>query len=153
MDSFGVDHIATKISPGNCAGRPESSALRNKLFPDGVAGLSKREATRVFHANKLYGNTCEIFAYCCKNGLPASVENPARSWMWETTFGGSLRTTLLSPLHVWVESEKWTNFVHSFAQMKQVSALCDDRHTHLPWGFNEAVRVWNSLVFSSLWKG
>ena len=201
MDSFGVDHIATKITKSPsvkldlvqddqlsllwgfiqdpfCAGvhlappcgtssrareialegRKAPRPLRNKLSPDGVAGLSEKEAIRVFHANKLYGVTAEIFAYCCKNGIPASVENPARSWMWETTFWREI-TDHLSFFETFCHHcmygsnrKKWTKFVHSFAQMKHVSALCDGRHTHLPWGFNEAGKFSTSDETAYPWK-
>ena len=139
-------------------GRKAPRPLRNETFPDGLPSLQGSEKDRVFQANRLYYITGAIFGRCTQLGVPASVENPARSWMWETSFwlDGVGATTFYETCchHCMYGSnrKKWTKFVHNFVELSGVSALCDGTHEHLPWGFSHDGNFSTSEETAYPWK-
>ena len=63
---------------------PDPKPLRSEKWPNGLPHLVGKDLLRVKSANQLYDITAKIYKYCCANGILATVENPARSFMWLT---------------------------------------------------------------------
>ena len=65
---------------------PDPKPLRSKVRPDGLPSLAGIDLQRVLSANALYKLSAEIFQWCTLHGVLCSLENPARSYMWDTSF-------------------------------------------------------------------
>ena len=65
-------------------GVKEPQPLRSPLFPHGLPHLSGSDLTRVSTANAVYKNIASILELATLNGAYVSVENPARSYVWQT---------------------------------------------------------------------
>ena len=63
---------------------PDPKPLRSEKWPNGLPHLVGKDLLRVKLANQLYDISSQIYEYCCANGILATVENPARSYMWLT---------------------------------------------------------------------
>ena len=75
--------------------------------PLGLPHLGPNERKRVEIANELFRYTCQLFAFCVKRGVLATMENPRGSYLWVYSFFAGVTTDLLvvcnrfSSLHVW----------------------------------------------------
>lgn len=67
-------------------GRYNPPILRTDNSPDGLPNLSPLHAAKVASANLLYKRTQELCRHCIQHGVFFSIENPARSPMWDTTY-------------------------------------------------------------------
>ena len=63
---------------------PDPRPLRSPNFPDGIPGLGGLARAKVLAANTLYRLTAQVLDYCVVNDIPISVENPLRSYFWDT---------------------------------------------------------------------
>ena len=59
--------------------------LRTDDHPNGLPHLSPLHAAKVAAANLLYDQTQILCRLCVEHGVLFSIENPARSFMWQTT--------------------------------------------------------------------
>ena len=60
--------------------------LRTDQFPNSLPGLRPDLQTRVQAANNLYKVTQQLCRLCHAHGVLFSLENPARSFLWDTTY-------------------------------------------------------------------
>ena len=116
--------------------------LRTDLHPDGKPNLKDLDARRVRSANALYHLSGQVLAYCCRHGILCTIENPSRSFAWQTSH-------LRQPLKPWASSLTAVHFHHcmfgstrrkatkllcNHAGFTRLSLQCDDGHPHEPWG-------------------
>lgn len=115
--------------------------LRSKDFPDGLPYLQGYDFLRVEQSNILYDFSATVYDLCCELGKLCICENPRDSLYWDTT--------------PWMDREpqqrdciqchqacaygsarpKWTKLVANFAEVEQISGVCDGQHRHAPWGY------------------
>eukprot|EP00439_Symbiodinium_sp_Y106_P021285 s8488_g2.t1 len=89
-------------------------------------------------ANALYLHMCDFIAFLQGYGVPWTIENPSRSWLW--------KLPILEPLveaHHMFHCEtcafgsqrlKRTAFLASHSEFQLVARLCPGCPVHLPWG-------------------
>ena len=65
-------------------GSKQPRPLRSSEFPHGLPQLSADEQTRVDAANSIYSQLSEFLLFCSRCKIPWVIENPARSYLWET---------------------------------------------------------------------
>lgn len=124
-------------------GRHNPPVLRTDAFPNGIAGLSPTNAAQVAAANQLYEITQRLCRLCHDLGVLYSVENPARSFMWDTThFATFLQEvphfrTYFHHCMYGSARRKHTCLVHNIASLKDMTLLCDNQHSHEPWGHTD----------------
>ena len=135
--------------------RPELSMaprpLRSMEHPLGLPDLGPNERKRVEIANELFRYTCQLFAFCVKRGVLATMENPRGSYLWVIPFLlelqriYSLYATDFQACMYGSERDKWTRIVASFPEITQLDVACDRKHKHLGWGFTtdaQGRKVW-----------
>ena len=118
--------------------------LRSTSFPDGLLHLTGVPLQRVRAANQLYLLTSRIFALCQQRKIFCSVENPARSHFWMTSFfrahlhdfPGPIFTTQFHHCMYGSRRRKSTVLMHNVPSMQSLAVQCDGLHEHLKWGFN-----------------
>lgn len=69
-----------------CHSGPDPQPLRSMVRPDGLPSLAGIDLQRVLSANALYKLSAEFFQWCTLHGALCSLENPARSYMWDISF-------------------------------------------------------------------
>ena len=119
--------------------------------PLGLPHLGPNERKRVEIANELFRYTCQLFAFCVKRGVLATMENPRGSYLWVIPFLlelqriYSLYATDFQACMYGPERDKWTRIVASFPEITQLDVACDRKHKHLRWGFTtdaQGRKVW-----------
>ena len=122
---------------------PDPKPLRSEEWPNALHGLPHLVGTdllRVRSANQLYDITARIYEYCCANGILATVENPARSYMWLTDPFANIHkrnrrcSAILHHRMFGSRRKKATKLLANFHQISKLAVLCDGSHTHDPWG-------------------
>ena len=119
---------------------PDPKPLRSEKFPNGLPHLVGTDLLRVRSANQLYDITARIYEYCCANGIFATVENPARSYMWLTDPFSNIHkrnrrcSAILHHCMFGSKRKKATKLLANFHQISKLAVLCDGSHTHDPWG-------------------
>ena len=113
--------------------------LRSAQYPEGLPGLTGLNADRVASANAIYSFVSEFCTECHNRGVLWSIENPARSHMWQCfqfprlfKAVGTLEVQFDACMHGSNRRKRtavWTN-VH---QLQQLRADCDGQHTHASW--------------------
>ena len=122
-------------------GRYNPPILRTDTHPDGLPNLSHLHAAKVASANLLYKRTQEMCRHCIKHGVFFSIENPARSFMWDTTHMAEfLRDvphydTFFHHCMYGSARRKHTRLTHNIAAVCQMESHCDNQHAHEPWGY------------------
>lgn len=71
-------------------GVKEPKPLRSSSHPHGLPHLQGVELRRVTTANSVYRNVAAVCRAALKAGCYVSIENPSRSYMWETEWMLSL---------------------------------------------------------------
>ena len=135
--------------------RPELSLapqpLRSLEHPLGLPDLSPIDQKRVDIANELFRYTCQIFAFCVRRGILATMENPRGSYLWVIPFVLELQriyplfATDFQACMYGSLRDKRTRIVASFPEIVQLDVTCDRRHKHLGWGFTtnaQGQKVW-----------
>eukprot|EP00435_Cladocopium_sp_Y103_P056505 s1613_g19.t1 len=135
--SFGVDRIVKgackapvvkldlareiPLGPGEHGPRP----LRSDEHPDGIP---------------VYGAACRLILLCHSLGVHWTVEQPARSIFWLTSFWQSV-LAVLTPWIVTFHScmyggmrPKKTTLAGDLQCLQELAAECTNQHVHLPWG-------------------
>ena len=56
--------------------------LRSAEYPEGLPGLTERNAKKVQAADAIYANSLSIIKWCEARSVAWSVENPANSYLW-----------------------------------------------------------------------
>ena len=121
-------------------GRYNPPPLRSAKEPDGMATMPMQFRGRVKSANQLYLITSRAVSILHQKGVFWSVENPYRSFMWETSlwnkYAGHLRYYNLILDHCMFGGQrlKRTRISHSIPTLQRLAVLCDGQHQHLPWG-------------------
>ena len=114
--------------------------LRSTCAPDGLPFLTGVLQDRVTAANELYSFTGRLCSECWDRGVLFCVENPWRSYMWDTSHWRSHTASL--PLHHTVFQhcmyggvrDKTTRFCHVVDTFCSLGVMCDGNHEHAPWG-------------------
>lgn len=117
--------------------------LRSDAFPDGLANLKPRDRARVDTANQLYKLSGEILAFCTMHGILCSLENPARSHMWKTTYLNDpieglwpqLREVLFHHCMFGSRRRKRTKLLVNHPCYTHLCRECDGSHEHDAWGY------------------
>ena len=119
---------------------PDPQPLRSEQHPDGLPHLVGKDLLRVTLANQLYDITARVYEFCCANGILATVENPARSYMWLTDPFANLRkcdrkhSAILHHCMFGSKRKKATKLLANFPQISKLAVQCDGSHAHEPWG-------------------
>ena len=124
-------------------GRYNPPILRTDDCPDGLPSLTALHAAKVAQANKLYECTQSLCRLCIEEGIPFSIENPARSFMWQTCHMAKflqdhdLFHTRFHHCMYGSARRKHTLLVHNISAICDMECLCDNSHAHEPWGQSE----------------
>ena len=116
--------------------------LRSVQHPDGLPNLAPRDHARVETANSLYQLSGAVMAYATENGILCTLENPARSHMWSTTFlNDQLKCVHDQLFKVFFhhcafgsKRKKHTQLLVNHVCFNYLGRVCDGSHEHLPWG-------------------
>ena len=116
--------------------------LRSDRFPDGRPNLTGTDLARVTTANALYHLSGAVMAFCCQQGILCTIENPSRSFAWQTThLRGPLRpwSSNLVSIHLHTcmfgsSRRKATKLLANHPGFQRLGSLCDGQHPHEPWG-------------------
>ena len=76
--------------PAYSNGKRIANPLRSGQHPDGLPLLRGHDLARVTSANSLYAFTAAVAGMCSQHGIPWLIENPARSYMWDTSMMSAL---------------------------------------------------------------
>ena len=124
-------------------GRYNPPILRTDQNPDGLPNLSPLHTAKVASANLLYQRTQELCRLCVQHGVFFSIENPARSFMWDTTYMVKFLKevphfdTCFHHCMYGSARRKHTRLVHNLAAVCEMEFLCDNQHAHEPWGVSQ----------------
>ena len=125
-------------------GRYNPPPARSDRFPDGLPSLQGSLRARVDAANRLYSFCGYIFKRCIDLGILVSVENPGRSFMWQTSFWKQhvefdAYHTLFHHCCYGSQRRKLTRLVHTLEKLTSMCAKCpgeSETHKHLAWAFS-----------------
>ena len=124
-------------------GVPDPKPLRTTKFPDGIPTLTGVDKEQVQLANSVYANICKIIINSLPEHCVIPVENPTRSHMWATSwFRKLIKRKELFPIsfqacmHGSIRG-KWATFYTNHSGFSSLSLVCDNNHTHVPWGVNK----------------
>eukprot|EP00435_Cladocopium_sp_Y103_P066237 s1265_g28.t1 len=117
--------------------------LRSVAHPDGRPNLSPRDQARVDTANLPYKLSGEILAYATAQGILCTLENPARSHMWNTSFlqdqiapiQAQLYNILFHHCAFGSKRRKRTKLLANHLCFQHLCRECDGAHEHLPCGY------------------
>ena len=123
-----------QLSPTHHGPKP----LRSSKFPEGLPWLGPAGRARVDAANCIYNSCASFCEWLTEQGIAWSVENPGRSYMWETPSFVSLRSIsnfvdFDSCMHGGLRA-KHTSFLCGSEELLSLALRCDGQHDHLEWG-------------------
>eukprot|EP00435_Cladocopium_sp_Y103_P017156 s916_g4.t1 len=114
--------------------------LRSDEFPDGLPHLEGKDKERLRLANLVYEAACRLILLCHTLGVHWTVEQPARSIFWLTSFWKTVLATI-TPWFVTFHScmygglrPKRTTLAGDLECLQELAAECTNQHVHLPWG-------------------
>lgn len=112
--------------------------LRSAEFPWGLPDLDGAALDRVTTANAIYWRTVQFCSWLSSMDIHWTVENPARSYMWELPCFIELCHVATfydfdSCMHGG-ERLKHTSFLWSSVAVQSLCLQCDGLHEHLEWG-------------------
>ena len=119
-------------------GRYNPPILRTDAKPDGLHNLSPLHAAKVASANLLYERTQELCRLCVAHGVFFSIENPARSFMWDTEHMAQFlqevphHDTYFHHCMYGSARRKNTRLTHNLPSVCQMESPCDNQHAHGP---------------------
>ena len=128
---------ARRRASGTKAPRP----LRSATHPHGLPSLEGVNLRCARTANIIYKNVCRIAAAAVSAGCLVSIENPTRSWMWETDY--YFKELLALHRWQWVTFQQcmhggrrpvWSSFLCSGNFLDDLASTCTNQHKHLPCG-------------------
>ena len=115
--------------------------LRTDQHPDGLPHLQGTLAARVQAANQLYAIVVELGQLCQDHGVLVCIENPNRSFMWDTQAmrpwlqSAGLSHTVFHHCEYGSARRKCTRFVHCLPGLELKT--CSGTHSHEKWGKTE----------------
>ena len=121
-------------------GRYNPPIVRTDAYPDGLPDLPAELKLRVDTANHLYDLTQQLCRECHKTGVLFSIENPARSFMWDTKHFKQFLAeiphfqTRFHHCQFGSSRRKFTLLIHNIACLQTLECRCDDSHPHESWG-------------------
>ena len=130
------DRARNIVKPGQYNPPP----LRSSKEPDGMTTMPMQFRGRVKSANPLYLITSKAVLILHQRGVFWSVENPYRSFMWETSFWNkytrNLRYYNLILAHCMFGGQRWkrTRIAHCIPAFQHLAVLCDGQHAQLARG-------------------
>ena len=121
---------------------PDPKPLRSRMHPDGLPSLTGTDLQWVLSANALYKLSAEIFQWCTLHGILCSLENPARSYMWDTSFLKALDGQTQLAMHAVyfhhcmynAPRKKRTKLLCNHPTFTGLALDCTGDHELLPWG-------------------
>ena len=125
-------------------GQRMPARARSDEHPDGLPDLEPSLKARVEAANTLYEATAKAVKACVNAGKLVSVENPGRSYFWQTSKwcefaqGLDLEETFFHHCQFGGDRNKLTRLAHNIPEFHQLAILCPGEsasHKHKPWGF------------------
>ena len=144
-------------NPDGSPAAVDPKPLRSDEFPDGLPGLDKLDLHRVTLANELYRFVAETVEKLSAMGIEWTVENPTRSYMWDTSYFRLLSRRKANGL-VHYERVSFDMCMHGGERPKDTTFLtsvglnldamklkCDGGHEHKPWGLTHE----KGLVFAT----
>ena len=123
--------------------------LRSDEHPDGIPGLPSSDQQRVDSANKLYKFVAEAAFTLSKRGVAWTIENPAFSRMWLTSWFIQLLRNLGSAALPFADVSfdhcmhggrrpKKSMLLHSSLDLSGLQSFCNhSKDFHLPWGLTK----------------
>ena len=117
---------------------------RSDEHPDGLPDLEPSLKARLEAANILYEVTAKAVKACVDVGKLVSVENPGRSYFWQTTKWReyvqrlNLEETFFHHCQFGGDRNKLTRLAHNITEFHQLAILCPGKsasHRRKPWGF------------------
>ena len=122
----------------NLGGARQPRPLRSDQYPHGLHDLSTEEQARVDAANSIYQHLSAFLMLCTHMNIPWAVENPARSYLWDTEWMQTLqqfakfyRFTACA----WGSTRPTKKaFLSTLPGMKRLEAECPGDHQHEPYG-------------------
>ena len=130
-------------------GRYNPPILRTETHPNGIPGLTGTLLARVLAANELYAVTCKLVKWCIQHDTYFAVENPGRSFMWDTDpFRAIMQAhpcyqVTFHHCQYGSSRRKLTRFWHNISTFQSLQAYCQNDHAHEPWGQNPSGH-WNT---------
>ena len=121
-------------------GAPEPRPLRSSTFPLGLPHLTADEAARVNKANDIYRNIARLVRECVARNVLVSVENPTRSYLWETPYfqelidEGLLHEVAFQQCMWGSARNKWSSWYVSGDVLDTLAKTCDRTHPHAGGG-------------------
>ena len=76
--------------PAYSNGKRIANPLRSGQHADGLPSLQGHDLARVTSANSLYAFAAAVAGMRSQHGIPWLIENPARSYMWDTSMMSAL---------------------------------------------------------------
>ncbi|CAE7225523.1 unnamed protein product, partial [Symbiodinium sp. CCMP2456] len=174
-DAVLVGHVHLGVPCGTCSRARDKALpkkvrgkfaapqpLRDAAHPLGKPGLAGPSKDRVRAANELYRFAIRVVLWAFQRGVPVTIENPSRSWLWPALeclvkrmtaeYGPDLRRAWKSLRYFDLDAcmfggkrKKRTRLASSF-DLSSMARSCDGRHEHLPWSITE---VNNKLSFAT----
>ena len=112
--------------------------LRSDRFPNGLPTLQRADKIKTEVANLVYEAVAQIVIWSDREGIPIVIENPLRSYLWQTT--AFQEVDKLLPSHTVFQNcmhgstrDKWTMLRGSTSLMEPLALLCDKKHRHGSW--------------------
>lgn len=127
-------------------GVPQPKPLRSSQYPLGFPWLRGTDLVRVRLANECYETVAEIFELCVLLGIPAFIENPATSRMWEVPCIRKLfklKGVHFTKFHACMhggDRDKLTALLHNCPPLCELALRCDGGHSHRPWSVSRSVQ-------------
>ena len=122
----------------NLGGSSQPRPLRSEECPHGLPDLSTEEQTRVNAANLIYQQLSAFMIMCTKMNIPWAIENPARSYLWDTEWMKALQKFAKFynfTACAWGATRPTKkSFLSTLAEMKRLVAECPGDHQHEPYG-------------------
>lgn len=128
-----------KIKPFAKRGFKEPKPLRTDQHPDGIPGLQGKDKRKTEVANILYGVVRDIAILAKRLGIFISIENPANSLMWKTSFlsplaeDSSYHRVLFHNCAHGGTRDKLTCFLTDADFLDSLALRCDGTHKHESW--------------------
>ena len=122
--------------PAYSNGKRIAHPLRSGQHPDGLPSLQGHDLARVTSANSLYAFTAAVAGMCSQHGIPWLIENPARSYMWDTSIMSALPEHSQTEVHFCAYGgarRKRTVLKGTPTWLQNLCRTCDGNHSHAPW--------------------
>lgn len=129
-------------------GAPEPKPLRSSSYPLGVPGLTGADNLRVTAANNVYETVAKLAAIAHERGAIVTIENPARSFLWEVPCMLELQRRFgffLIYFHQCMfggSRKKLTGILTNSQALRVLEVRCDDGHAHEPFALTKSSTGW-----------